>query len=70
MGEVMNRLKQQREKVGLRQSDVCAEINVTQGAISKWESGKSLPRTDLLPKLATLYNCTIDELLDHQTIAI
>ena len=36
---------------------------VTQGAISQWETGKSFPRAELLPKLADILGCTVDELL-------
>ena len=27
-----------------------------------WESGKSFPRAELLPRLAKLLECTVDEL--------
>lgn len=63
----MNRFKELRELQGLKQIDVCPILNVTQGLVSQWETGKSSPRIELLPKLADLYNCTIDELLNYQT---
>jgi hypothetical protein len=27
-----------------------------------WETGESFPRSELLPKIATLYGCIIEEL--------
>jgi transcriptional regulator with XRE-family HTH domain len=65
----MNNLKRLRKISGLKQKEVSQKINVTQGLISQWETGISLPRTDLLPKIATLYKCSIDELLAKQHIS-
>ncbi len=45
------------------QEEVAKLLMVDRSTISKWESGESLPRAELLPKLAQLYGCTIDELL-------
>jgi DNA-binding XRE family transcriptional regulator len=46
-----------------RQVDAAEMLNVDQTAVSKWETGASLPRPPTLLKLATLYGCTVDELL-------
>jgi len=54
-----------RESAGLKQGDVCQKLNVTQGLISQWETGKGFPRVEFLYTLADLYNCTIDELFDR-----
>jgi len=59
----MNQFKALREKTGLRQQDVSEKLNVTQSTIAMWETGKNRPRADLLPKIAALYGCTVDELL-------
>ena len=59
------RLKGCREKAALRQTDVACALNRTQGTISSWETGRTLPSADKLPVLARLYGCTIDELLSE-----
>ena len=59
----MNNLKKQREKVGLTQQAVADVLNLRQTTVSMWETGDSLPRADLLLKIAELYGCTVDELL-------
>ncbi|MFR5180356.1 MAG: helix-turn-helix transcriptional regulator [Ruthenibacterium lactatiformans] len=41
---------------------VALEIGVER-SVAKWESGKSRPRAELLPKLAKLFGCSIEELL-------
>jgi len=60
----VNSLKAYREKVGLLQAEAAEALGVTQGAVSSWECGGYMPRADLLPKIATLYKCTIDDLLN------
>jgi transcriptional regulator with XRE-family HTH domain len=52
-----------REMRGFTQMDLAKRMGVTQGAVSQWETGTSLPRADLLPKLADVLGCTVDELL-------
>lgn len=52
-----------REKQSLTQCDLAKRMGVTQGAVSQWEKGTVKPRADLLPKLAEVLDCTIDELL-------
>ena len=52
-----------REKSGLTQAEVARVFSIDQSAVSQWETGKTAPRVSLLPKLAKLYGCTVDELL-------
>jgi len=52
-----------REASGIKQVDAAARLNVAQSTISMWEGGNNLPQAELLPRIATLYNCTVDELL-------
>ena len=56
-------LEKLREKADLKQQEVGEKMNVTQSAVSQWESGETHPKTTLLSKLAALYNCTLDELV-------
>lgn len=57
-------LKELRNRAGLSQSDVAAALNIKQTTVSMWESGDNKPRAALLPAIAQLYGCTIDELFD------
>jgi len=47
---------------GLKQGLAAKKLDVTQGAVSNWETGSFKPRADLLPKIAKLYGCRIDDL--------
>lgn len=39
---------------------------VTKASVSKWKSGQSYPNILLLPKLATFFNVTVDELIGYE----
>jgi transcriptional regulator with XRE-family HTH domain len=45
---------------------VAEEMDVTDAAVAQWESGATSPRAKLLPTLAQLYGCTVDELLKEE----
>lgn len=53
-----------RTKAGISQEKAAAELGVSGAAVSMWETGKTQPRASLLAKIAALYGCTIDELLN------
>lgn len=56
-------IKNVREAAGMSQNDLATALNITQGAVSQWENGDSVPRADKLPALAKILGCTVDELL-------
>lgn len=51
---------------GLRQEDVARKLEVDQTTVSAWESGKNKPLTKYRKKLARLYGCTVQELMEEQ----
>lgn len=62
-GEVIiNNIQSLRERANLTQEQLAEKLNLTQVAISKWESGLAFPRTAILPKLALILNCKIEDL--------
>ena len=52
-----------REKSGLTQRELAIALNIDQSTVSLWEIGKTQPRAKLLPKVACVLGCTVDELL-------
>jgi repressor LexA len=58
-----NSIKLIRKKIGLSQKEVAAALQVTQGAVSSWESGRYEPDTQTLKRLSDLFGVTIDEIL-------
>ena len=61
-----NYLYQLRKDNGLTQRFVAYQLDVTDKAVSKWEMGKSTPDINKLKLLASLYNVSLEELLNHK----
>lgn len=51
-----------RREKGLTQDALAEMLGVTAQAVSKWERGESMPETAMLPKLAEIFDVTIDSL--------
>ncbi len=58
-----------RESAGLTQGELAAELGVDRSAVTKWETGEAMPRASLLPKLAEVLHCSIDDLYAASTDA-
>lgn len=52
-----------RKKTGYSQDKLAEMLRISPQAISKWENGHSLPDTSLLPVLAQIFGCTIDDMI-------
>ena len=60
----MNSMRERRLRGAiLTQREVAKALGVKCAAVSKWETGRGKPRAALLPAIAKLYGCTIDDLL-------
>ncbi len=64
--EFGNFLYSLRKENELTQRFVANQLNVSDKAVSKWETGKSSPTLDKLQLLAALYNVPFEELINHQ----
>jgi len=51
-----------REKANLKQTEAAEKLGVAQSTISMWENDENLPQAKLLPLIASLYNCAIEDL--------
>lgn len=56
-------IEQKRKEKKITQSDLAKELGVTQGAISQWENGLTEPVIKYIVKMAVIFECTVDELL-------
>ncbi len=52
-----------RKALGLTQQNIADRLDVTNKAVSKWETGECFPETGQLVALADILECTVDELL-------
>ena len=51
-----------RKKQGLPQEELAQRLGVTNQSVSKWESAQCCPDISLIPKLADIFDVSIDEL--------
>ena len=52
-----------RKMFGYTQETLADILLITPQAISKWENGHTLPETQLLPVLAQIFECSVDEII-------
>ena len=51
-----------RKKQGLTQEELAVKLGVTNQSVSKWESAQCCPDISLIPKIAEIFEISIDEL--------
>ena len=62
-------IARQRKRLGLTQEELAEKMNVSAQAVSKWENDLSYPDIETLCKLADLFECSLDELVNDQPAA-
>ena len=58
-----NRILELRTKAGLTQAALAEKVGVSNKAVSKWETGKAKPTTNVIRNLAALFQLDVEELL-------
>lgn len=61
--ELGSRIRTQREKLGLKQTDIAHALQISPQAVSKWERAENGPDITILGELAKLLGVTADWLL-------
>lgn len=59
-----------RKEHGYTQEELAEQLQVSPQAVSKWENGKALPDTTLLPALAKALHTSIDNLLNQNDFQV
>lgn len=65
--QIGNYIKKQRTSLNLTQKDLANELHISFQAVSKWETGETLPDTALLLELANILKTTTDNILNGGT---
>jgi transcriptional regulator with XRE-family HTH domain len=60
------KLQKLRKSRGLTQEEFSEIMNVSRQAVSKWESGQSLPEIDKLIEISDYFGVTIDYLIREE----
>ncbi len=64
--ELSERIKLYRQKAHLSQEKLAEFMGVSRQAVTKWESGQSVPTTENLFRLAELFEISVDQLVADQ----
>ena len=64
-----NTILKYRKELGITQDALAQKLEVTNQAVSKWESDQCCPDINLLPRLADIFDITIDELFGREAPA-
>lgn len=59
----MNRIKEARKQAGIKQIDLCAQLGISQGALSGWENGKYEPGRNGWLSLSEVLGVSVDYLM-------
>ena len=59
-----------RKEKGLTQMQLAEKLNITNRAVSKWETGKSVPDASIMLDLCEILDISVNELLSGERIAM
>ena len=58
-------IRQKRKDLRFTQDELANKLGVSKATISKWELAQCYPDITMLPNIAELFGCSIDELLGY-----
>lgn len=59
-------LKAIRTDKKIKQQEIAAALNISQGCYASWEQGRTEPNLEMLIKLADIFGCSIDYLVGRE----
>ncbi len=63
-------IAERRKKAGLTQMQLAEKLNITDRAISKWETGKSLPDSSIMLELCDVLGISVNDLLCGEVVTM
>ena len=63
-------IAERRKKANLTQMQLAEKLNITDRAVSKWETGKSLPDSSIMLELCGILEITVNDLLSGEVITM
>ena len=63
-------IAERRKAKHMTQMQLAEKLNITDRAVSKWETGRSMPDASLMPQLCELLGITINDLFNGEVIVM
>ena len=63
MNEVSTTIKLLRIEKGINQEQLAEQLHVTRQAVSSWETGKTQPDIDTVPRIAEYFDVSVERLI-------
>ena len=63
-------IAERRKLQGLTQAQLAEKLNITDRAVSKWETGRSLPDATLMLALCEILGISVNELLSGEKVTM
>ncbi len=68
--ELGARIATYRKNRNLTQDELARQFDISNQAVSKWETGQSYPDVELLPKIADFFEVSLDELFGREFVRL
>ena len=63
-------IAERRKIVGLTQNQLADKLNITDRAVSKWETGKSMPDSSIMLELCDILKISVNDLLTGEVVGM
>ena len=63
-------IAERRKAVNLTQLELAEQLNITDRAVSKWETGRAMPDSMLMLDLCSILKITVNDLLSGEIVAV
>lgn len=63
-------IAEQRKKSNLTQMKLAEKLNITDRAVSKWETGRSMPDSSIMIELCDILKITVNDLLSGEVVTM
>ena len=63
-------IAERRKKNGFTQMQLAEQLNITDRAVSKWETGRAMPDTSVMPELCRILNISLNDLFSGEVVSV
>ena len=63
-------IAERRKNAGLTQMQLAEKLNITDRAVSKWETGKAMPDTSIMLDLCGILEISVNDLLSGEVVSV